>query len=383
MGMPWLVAHNPKINWEMGEVKMTRCLPLCGRVKVKEEDKKKRGKRIVTLEEEKIVRWAINDKEDWRREEEIKEDHRKIEKIVPRRFLKWRKVFRKVESERMLIRKVWDHTIDLKETFKLRKGRIYPLSKNEREKVQNFVEDQLRKRYIRPSKSPQMLPVFFVGKKNGSKRMVMDYCNLNDQTVKNNYLLPLITDLIDNMGSKKVFTKMDLRWGFNNMRIKEGDEWKGAFTTHMGSFEPTVMFFGMTNSPATFQVMMNEILRDLINEGKVTTFVDYVLVGTETEEGHDEIVEEVLKRLEKNDLYVKPEKCVWKVRKIGFLGVVIGPNRIEMEKEKMDGVLSWLEPKNIKDIRKFLGLANYYRRFIKDFAGIARPMNILTQKDMK
>ena len=383
MGMPWLVAHNPKINWEMGEVKMTRCLPLCGRVKVKEEDKKKRGKRIITLEEEKIVRWAINNKEDWRREEEIKEDHRKIEKIVPRRFLKWRKVFRKVESERMPIRKVWDHTIDLKETFKLRKGRIYPLSKNKREEVQNFVEDQLRKRYIRPSKSPQMSPVFFVGKKNGSKRMVMDYCNLNDQTVKNNYLLPLITDLIDNMGSKKVFTKMDLRWGFNNMRIKEGDEWKGVFTTHMGSFEPTVMFFGMTNSPATFQVMMNEILRDLINEGKVATFVDYVLVGTETEEGHDEIVEEVLKRLEKNDLYVKPEKCVWKVRKIGFLGVVIGPNGIEMEKEKMDGVLSWLEPKNIKDIRKFLGLANYYRRFIKDFAGIARPMNILTQKDMK
>jgi len=381
--MPWLVAHNPKINWEMEEVKMTRCLPLCGRVKVKEEDKKKRGKRIVTLEEEKIVRWAINDKEDWRREEEIKEDHRKIEKIVPRRFLKWRKVFRKVESERMPIRKVWDHTIDLKETFKLRKGRIYPLSKNEREEVQNFVEDQLRKRYIRPSKSPQMSPVFFVGKKNGSKRMVMDYCNLNDQTVKNNYLLPLITDLIDNMGSKKVFTKMDLRWGFNNMRIKEGDEWKGAFTTHMGSFEPTVMFFGMTNSPATFQVIMNEILRDLINEGKVATFVDYVLVGTETKKGHDEIVEEVLKRLEKNDLYVKPEKCVWKVRKIGFLGVVIGPNGIEMEKEKMDGVLSWLEPKNIKDVRKFLGLANYYRRFIKDFAGIARPMNILTQKDMK
>jgi len=250
--MPWLVAHNPKINWEMGEVKMTRCLPLCGRVKVKEEDKKKRGKRIITLEEEKIVRWAINDKEDWRREEEIKEDHRKIEKIVPRRFLKWRKVFRKVESERMPIRKVWDHTIDLKETFKLRKGRIYPLSKNKREEVQNFVEDQLRKRYIRPSKSPQMSPVFFVGKKNRSKRMVMDYCNLNDQTVKNNYLLPLITDLIDNMGSKKVFTKMDLRWGFNNMRIKEGDEWKGAFTTHMGFFEPTVMFFGMTNSPATF-----------------------------------------------------------------------------------------------------------------------------------
>ena len=140
----------------------------------------------------------------------------------------------------------------------------------------------------------------------------------------------------------------------------------------MGSFEPTVMFFGMTNSPATFQAMMNEILRNLINEEKVAVFVDDVLVGTETEEGHDEIVEEILKRLEENDLYIKPEKCMWKVQKIGFLGIVIGPNGIEMEKEKVDGVLSWPKPKNIKDVRKFLGLANYYRRFIKHFAQVAR-----------
>jgi len=172
------------------------------------------------------------------------------------------------------------------------------------------VEDQLRKRYIRPSKSPQISPVFFVGKKDGSKRMVMDYCNLNNQIVKNNYPLPLITELIDNMGSKKVFTKMDLRWGFNYMRIKEEDEWKRVFTMHIGSFEPTVIFFGMTNSPATFQIIMNEILRDLINEGKVTAFVDNVLVGTETKKGYDEIVEEILRRLEENDLYIKLEKCV-------------------------------------------------------------------------
>ena len=152
------------------------------------------------------------------------------------------------------------------------------------------------------------------------------------------------------------------------MRIKERDEWKGAFTIHVGFFEPTVMFFGMTNSPATFQVIMNEILRDMINEGKVAAFVNDMLVGTETEEGHDEIVEEVLRRLEENDLYVKPEKYIWKVRKIGFLEVVIGPSGIEIEKKKMDGVLSWPEPRNMKDIRKFLGLANYYKRFIKDFA---------------
>ena len=234
----------------------------------------------------------------------------------------------------MSTRKVWDHTIDLKEIFKPKKGRIYPLSKNKREEVQNFIEDQLRKGYIRPSKFSQMLPVFFVSKKDRSKRMVMDYCSLNKQTIKNNYLLPLITDLIDNIGGKRVFIKIDLWWSFNNIRIKEGDKQKKAFTIHIELFKPTIMFFGMINSPATFQAIMNEILKDLVNESKVAVFVDDMLVETETEEEHDEIVEEVLRRLEENNLYIKLEKCIWKVREIGFLGVVIGPNGIEIEKKK-------------------------------------------------
>ena len=108
---------------------------------------------------------------------------------------------------------------------------MYPLSRNEREEVQQFIQDHLRKGYIRPSKSPQTSPVFFVGKKDGRKRMVMDYRRLNKQTIKNNYPLPLITDLVDSIGNKKLFTKMDLWWGYNNMRIKEGDKWKVAFTT--------------------------------------------------------------------------------------------------------------------------------------------------------
>ena len=124
------------------------------------------------------------------------------------------------------------------------------------------------------------------------------------------------------------------------MRIKEEDEWKKVFTMYIGLFELTIMFFEITNSLATFQTMISEILRDLVNEGKVAAFVDDILVGTETKEGHDEVIEEVLKRLEKNNLYVKPEKCMWKVKKIGFLGVVIGPNGVEIEKEKVDGVLS-------------------------------------------
>ena len=167
------------------------------------------------------------------------------------------------------------------------------------------------------------------------------------------------------------------------VRIKEGDEWKAAFTMPEGSFEPTVMFFGLTNSPATFQAMMNKLLRDLTNMEKVAVFIDDVIVGTETEEGHDELVAEVIKRLEENDLYVKPEKCKWKVRKVEFLGVVIGPERIKMEKEKVKGVLEWPTPKCVKDIQKFLGLANYYHRFIEGFASIARPLHDMVKKDKK
>ena len=151
----------------------------------------------------------------------------------------------------------------------------------------------------------------------------------------------------------------------------------------MGSFEPVVMFFGITNLPATFQGMMNEIMRDLLNEGKVAVFVDDVLVGTDSEEGHDEIVVEVLKWLEENDLYVKPEKCSWKTSKVNFLGVIMDQGKIEMEEEKVEGVLNWPVSKTVRDVRKFLELANYYRWFVKNFATLAKPLNMLTRKEVK
>ena len=317
LGMPWLRRHNPEIDWKTGEVKMMRCLDECGKKwrtgrqtkpgwkKQKEREEKER--RRPTIEEEKMIVRIVEEKEN--KEEELTK-LRATEEMVPRRFHKYLKVFEKKELERMPTRKIWDHAIDLREGFVPKKGKIYPLSRVEREEVQEFVKDQLRKGYIRPSKSLQISPVFFVPKKDGKKRMVQDYRYLNSWTIKNNYSLPLISDLIDSIGKKKVFTKIDLRWGYNNVRIKKGDEWKAAFSTPEGSFEPTVMFFGLTNSPATFQAMMNDLLRDLVVEEKVAVFIDDVMIATETEEGHDEIVEEVLRRLEENDLFVKPEKCV-------------------------------------------------------------------------
>ena len=212
------------------------------------------------------------------------------------------------------------------------------------------MEDQLRKGYIRPSKLPQTSPVHFVAKKDGKRRMVQDYWHINEGTIKNAYPLPLIADILDGVGTRKVFTKLDLRWGYNNVRIKEGDEWKAAFTMHIGSYEPIVMYFGLTNSPATFKTMMNDLFRDMVNQGSTATFINDIIVATDTEKGHNEIVEEVLRRLEENDLFVKPEKCRWKVREVEFLGVVIGPGGVRMQKEKVDGVLSWPTPRSAKDV---------------------------------
>jgi len=143
------------------------------------------------------------------------------------------------------------------------------------------------------------------------------------------------------------------------------------------------MYFGLTNSPTTFQIMMNDLFWDLINQGGTIIFIDDILIAMNMEEGHDELVEEVLRRLEENDLFVKPEKYRWKVREVEFLGVVIGPKGVEMQREKMEEVLSWPAPKNVKEVQKFLGLANYYRRFIKDFTKIAASLHVLVRKEQK
>jgi len=197
---------------------MTRCSPLCGNaVRIK-------GKKEIRENKKRIVKWAVNEKENWEKEEKMETDHRKIEEMVLERFHRWLKVFGKVESKRILVRKVWDHAIDLNDNFKASKVRVYSFSRNEKEEVQKFIDKHLKKGYIRPSKLPQTLPVFFMGKKDREKHMVMDYRKLNKQTIKDNYPLLLITDLVDSMGNKRIFTKMDLWWGYNNIWIKEEGE---------------------------------------------------------------------------------------------------------------------------------------------------------------
>ena len=325
-----------------------------------------------------VEKWEIQDEK-----EEVARLEEEAKKLVLEKLYKWIKIFGKKVSERILTRKIQDHTIDMKKGFVLKKGKVYLLSREEREEMHKFIKEQLRKGYIRSSKLSQMALVFFVEKKNEKKKMVQDYWYLSKWTVKNNYPLLLISDVIKNISTKKMFTKIDLRQGYNNMRIKEGEEQKVIFTTSERSFKSTVMFFGLTNSPVTFQMIMNELLRNLINIGKMAAFIDNVIIGIENEEGHNELVGEIVKRLKENDLYVKPEKCKWKMREVEFLGVIIGLEEIKMEKEKVKSVLDQLTPKCVKDIQKFLGLVNYYHQFIQGFATIARPLYDIVKKDQK
>jgi transposase InsO family protein len=306
-----------------------------------------------------------------------------LEETVPERYRhKFYKVFSEQESNRLPDHKPYDHAIDLIPGASTNiRTKIYPMSITEQVELDAFLEENLRKGYIQESKSPIASPVFFIKKKDGKLRFVQDYRRLNEITVKNRYPLPLVPDIISRLRGAKYFTKFDVRWGYNNVRIKEGDEWKAAFATNRGLFEPKVMFFGLTNSPATFQALMNSIFSDLIAKGKVAVYLDDILIFTLTLEEHRRITEEVLSRLKANDLYLRPEKCEFEKTEIEYLGMVIREGQVSMDPAKIAAVKDWPTPSNVREVRGFLGFANFYRRFIEGFSKVARPLNDLTKKN--
>jgi hypothetical protein len=305
-----------------------------------------------------------------------------FEEIVPEEYRQYADVFSESESERLPEHKPYDHAIDLKpETPETIRSKVYPMPINEQEELDQFLEDNLRKGYIVPSKSPIASPVFFVKKKDGRLRLVQDYRKLNELTIKNRYPLPLASDIVNRLQRARLFTKFDVRWGYNNIRIREGDEWKAAFTTNRGLFEPRVMLFGLTNSPATFQALMNTIFVDLVAAGKVAVYLDDILIYSPTQQEHREITHEVLRRLRAYDLYLRPEKCEFARAEVEYLGLIIRQGEVSMDPVKMHAITRWPNPRNLRELRGFLGFANFYRRFIHGFARLARPLNDLTKKD--
>jgi hypothetical protein len=220
-----------------------------------------------------------------------------------------------------------------------------------------FLEEALATGCIRQSKSPLGGLVFFIKKKDGKLHFVQDYQALDVITRKNHYPLPLIDDLIHRLKDAQYFTKLDVRWGYNNVRIREGNEWKATFRTNRGLFEPLVMYFGLTNSPATFQTMMNKIFQDLITEGIVSVYLNDILIFKE----HSRITRLVLDRMREHKLYLRPEKCEFERTKIKYLGVIISHNKVEIDLVKIAGVADWLMPSNKKKVQSFIGFINFYQ----------------------
>jgi hypothetical protein len=204
---------------------------------------------------------------------------------------------------------------------------------------------------------------------------------LNVMTIKNKYPLPLISDLINQLRGAKYFTKLDVRWGYNNIQIKEGNKWKAAFWTNCSLFKPLVMFFGLTNSPATFQTMMNEIFQDLIMEGVVCVYIDNILIYTQTLEEHCCISQLVMEQLRKHKLYLWLDKCKFEQTQIEYLGLIISEGQVEMDPVKVAGVADWPKPQSKKKLQSFLGLTNFYQQFIQDFLHHTQPLFDLTSKN--
>jgi hypothetical protein len=301
---------------------------------------------------------------------------------IPKEYCQHSFVFSEAESKQFPPPREWDHAIELKPGHpENMPGKVYALTQPEQEALATFLKEHLDKGYITESKSQFAAPFFFVKKKDGKLRPVQDYRELNKWTRRNATPLPLIPKLITRVRGASLFTKFDICWGYNNIWIRDGDQWKAAFITNHGLFEPQVMFFRMTNSPATFQTMMNTLFREELRQDWLSIYMDDIVIHTRSDlPYHQTRVHQILDKLCKHDLFLKPEKCVFEQKEVEFLGIILGHNTIRMDPAKVQGVADWKPPRTVRDVRAFLGFTGYYRYFIKDYSKIARPLIHLTKK---
>ncbi|GKD36900.1 putative nucleotidyltransferase, ribonuclease H [Tanacetum coccineum] len=258
----------------------------------------------------------------------------------------------------------------------------YRLAPAEMKELAEQLKELSDKGFIRPSSSPWGAPILFVKKKDGSFRMCIDYRELNKLTVKNRYPLPRIDDLFDQLQGSSIYSKIDLRSGYHQLRVREEDIPKTAFRTRYGHYEFQVMPFGLTNAPAVFMDLMNRVSKPYLDKF-VIVFIDDILIYSRDEKEHEEHLKTILELLKKEELYAKFSKCEFWIHTVKFLGHVIDSSGIHVDPTKIEAVKNWASPTTPSEIRQFLGLAGYYRRFIEGFSKIAKPMTELTQKDRK
>ena len=366
LGMPWMQEHNPIINWrsrtligwDLNPGDMDKKHPEA----LKSEFPTVQKTTISTELEAKIIKDTVS---------------------LPEQYKRFEVVFSETDIPLPEHRGRLDHEIKLVEEFKPKKGSIYPLSPKEREELDEFLNENLACGKIRPSVSPQAAPVFFVAKKDGKKCLIQDYRYLNSHTVVDSYPLPDIKTLLDDLASSSYFAKFDVRWGFTNIRIKAGDEWKAVFVIPRGVFEPLVMFFGQTNVPPTFQRCMNEMFSRMVGERKVVIFMDDVIVHGKTRNELTARVGEFLQTCKEENLHLKISKSTFETQEVDFLGYKVREGQYSPCPVKTAAIKDWPTPTNLKELRSFIGFCNFYRMFIANFSQIAHPLHLLTKKDQE
>lgn len=397
IGMTWLQSHNPAIDWRTGKIEFLRCPGQCGGTQQATDN-------LYTLFTE-TAEHSINELnfsgstgkagnlstqlaiEDLRSQKVLT-----LDDIRKGPFKDYVDVFEEEGYQDLPPHRQWDHKIELVPDWEYRvwKPTVYPLTYDEQKELDAFLDENLKNGRIRPSESPLASPVFFINKKDGKKRMVIDYRKLNELTIKNAYPLPLINPLLQKWKGCIYFSALDVRSGYYNIRMKDGDEWKTAFITNRGLFESLVMTFGLCNAPATFQTMMDNIFIVYVRRGDASTFIDDVGIATGVdptgnltpEEFHIRVCRGILDVFRKHHLSLKPEKCVFMQKEIRYLGHIISGEYVKPDPVKLEGVRQWPVPTTLKQLRSFLGFLNYYRRFIQSFSTLARPLNDLLRKDV-
>ncbi|USP73296.1 Reverse Transcriptase [Curvularia clavata] len=398
IGYDWLDAHNPAIDWRnrtiLSREPAKRVAGVRHEIRPTNQCTTRDG-RFGKISPHKIARIYAKDPQQvgviWLRRVVPKKDRplpqekpKDVLLDIPKEYRtnEFKELFEENEATDLAEHQDWDHEIILEDGAKLTPGGMYPISPEHDAELKEYLRKNLKKGFIRPGSGPMASPILFVKKPNGKWRLCVDYRRLNAVTRKNRYPLPLITELMDRLQGAKWFTKFDVREGFYRIRIKEGDEWKTAFKTKYGLFEYTVMPFGLTNAPATFQSVINNALHEYLGVF-ATAYLDDVLVYSKgTLEEHIEHVKKVLRKLKEYKLYLQPGKCEFHTQETEFLGFIISTEGVKMNPKKVQAVRDWKTPKTVKDVQSFLGLANYYRKFIKDYSKITAPLTEITKKEV-
>ncbi|KAL0151774.1 hypothetical protein M9458_052925, partial [Cirrhinus mrigala] len=348
LGYPWLNQHEPTISWAQGTIThwSSHCRQHCTQPAT-------RSSAFPT--------------------------HRAPCNTIPVEYQDLIEAFSRTRATQLPPHRPGDCAIDLIPGSSPPRGRIYPLSQPESEAINTYIQEELAKGFIRPSTSPASAGFFFVKKKDGGLRPCIDYRALNDITIKYRYPLPLVPPALEQLGTAKIYTKLDLRSAYNLIRIREGDELKMAFSTASGHYEYRVIPFGLANSPSFFQAFVNEVFRDMLNRW-VIVYIDDILIYSRSYAEHIQHVRAVLQRLIKHQLYTKEEKCEFHQEKIAFLGYIISPEGVAMDESKVNAVRNWPRPTTLKELQRFLGFANFYRRFIRGFSTVATPLSSMIKK---